>query len=148
MAATLTGLVEKAPAGHTAGELRDRLRTEVANLLSLACRHGHLSRFYLGPQAVYGSQHSRQASRQRRRRQHQAQALAEPAAPPLERRPLGLPPGLDAWSVIALLVDLIERPQARVASRSRRLQDQGLGLTATHVREVLEFYALQNKRAR
>lgn len=149
LAATLTGLVEKAPAGYTAGELRDRLKTEVANLLSLACRHGHLSRFYLGPQVVYVSQHSRQQSRQRRRRQDQARPVAAaPGAPALERRALDLPPGLDALRVIALLLDLIEHPQASDASHSRRLQGQGLALTAKHVREVQEFYSLQKKTVR
>ena len=147
LAATLTGLVERAPAGHTAGELRDRLRTEVANLLSLACAHQRLSRFYLGRQAVYVSKYSRQQSRQRRRRQQQAEALAA-AAPPLPRPPLGLPPGLDALTVIAVLVDLIERPQARAASRSRRLQAQGRALTASHVRQVLDFYDLGKKGGR
>ena len=148
LAATLTALVERAPAGYTARELRDRLRTEVANLLSLACRHGHLSRFYRGHQAVYVSKHSRQELRQRQRRQQQAEALAAAGAPALARPPLGLPPGLDALTVIPLLMDLIERPQASVASRSRRLQGQGLALTAKHVREVLEFYSLQKKAAR
>ncbi len=145
--ATLTGLVEKAPAGYTATELRDRMKAEVANLLCLASRHERMSRFYLGRQAVYVSKHSRQQARQKQLRHKQAQELLD-AAQTLPQQPLSLPQGLDALTVIHLLVHLIEQPQASVASRSRRLQAQGLAITAKQVREVVEFYGLQKTTER
>ena len=145
--ATLTALVESAPAGYTVSELRDRLRTEVANLLCLACGHERMSRFYLGRQAVYVSKHSRQQSRQKRLRQERAQELVN-AAQTLPRETLGLPEGLDALTVIHLLVHMVERPQASVASLSQRLQARGLAITAKQVREVIAFYSIQKKTER
>lgn len=142
---TIAALVEQSTAGYTARELEQRLRTKVANLLSLACSRNRLSRYYLGRQAVYVSRDPGQRAQQKSLREAQrAQTLA--SAPSFREPELGFPEGLDALTVIDLLVEMIERPEASVSSLSQTLQARGTSITADQVRVVIEFYSLKKKR--
>jgi hypothetical protein len=56
-----------------------------------------------------------------------------------------LPQGLEALTVIRLLIEIIQEPDATAASLSQRLQRQGLHITAEQVRGAIEFYSLVKK---
>lgn len=54
-----------------------------------------------------------------------------------------LPPGLDAVTVIHVLVRLLETPGASVASVARGLQARKLAVRADQIRQVLDFCGLK-----
>jgi hypothetical protein len=56
-----------------------------------------------------------------------------------------IPPGIEALTVIRLLVEMIQKPDATAASLSQRLQRQGFHITAEQVRGMIEFYSLVKK---
>jgi hypothetical protein len=60
-----------------------------------------------------------------------------------ERQPL--PENLDAITIIKVLLQMIEFPQANNASISQTLQRQGVMITAKAVRSIIEFYSLEKK---
>lgn len=143
---TLVTLVERSPAGCAVCELESRLQTRVANLLCLGCRQQRLACYYVGRQAVYVSRDPEQQARQKQRREQQREEALR-AARPLPEPGVGFPEGVDAKTVIALLVERVKRPQASPASLSQTLQARGISVSATQVRAVLTFYALEKKRA-
>ena len=54
-----------------------------------------------------------------------------------------LPPGLDAVTVIRVLVRLLDAPQASVASVARWLQVRNVAVRADQIRQILHFYGLK-----
>ena len=54
-----------------------------------------------------------------------------------------LPPGLDALTVIGVLVRLLEAPEASGASVARTLQVRGRTVRAEQVRQIIAFYGLK-----
>ena len=54
-----------------------------------------------------------------------------------------LPPGLDAVTVIHVLLRLLETPKASVASVARQLQARKLAVRANQIRQILDFYGLK-----
>jgi len=142
---TITTFVEGSTAGYTVRELEERLRAKVANLLSRVCPRDRLSRYRVGRQVVYLSADPRQQTRQKSVREEE-RGLALAAARALPPPGRGLPEELDALGVIHLLVEMIERPEASVASLSQTLQARGTSITAHQVRTVMEFYGLKKKR--
>jgi hypothetical protein len=56
---------------------------------------------------------------------------------------MDLPPGLDAVTVIRVLVRLLDAPEASVASVARWLQSRNLAVRADQIRQILDFYGLK-----
>ncbi len=136
---TIKAIVEHSEKGYTVVELQKRLETKVHNQLSLLCRKGMLTRFYLGRNCVYTSVEPKlQASQEAKRK--------GPIKKPKAITTIQIPPGLEALTVIRLLVEMIQEPDATAASLSQRLQRRGFAITAEQVRGVIEFYALEKKR--
>jgi hypothetical protein len=50
---------------------------------------------------------------------------------------------LDAVTVIRVLVRLLERPNASVASVARTLQARNVAIHADQIRQILDFYGLK-----
>jgi len=134
---TLVQLVEQAEQGCTLQQLEESVGTRVHNHLSQLLRHGRLGRFRLGRQAVY-------TAADPRRQQQQQRARQEALAPAGETHPGSpVPPGLDALTVIRVLVRRLQAPAASVASLARSLQAQGVAVRAPQIRAVLDFYQLK-----
>lgn len=137
---TLVRLIDQASAGHTLQELEQLVGTHVHNHLSQLIREGRLGRFLWGRRAVYVASGSQQATRQ----QAQRRAAEPPPAPAVAAEfPAGLPRGLDAMTVIRVLVRLLEAPEASVASVARWLQARRVRIQAAQVRHILDFYGLK-----
>jgi hypothetical protein len=137
---TLVALVQQSPAGLTATELEDRLQTPVANLLARLVQHGRLQRQPLaGHRVVYLAAAAEQSRQQWEHRQQQLAAAAEKQA-------TALPAGCPAPVVIAVLRQMILAPHESPEQEARRLQAEGLRVTAGQVRQVREYYALEKKR--
>ncbi len=135
---SIKAIVEHSEKGYTVVELQKRLGTKVHNQLSLLCRKGMLTRFYLGRNCVYTSVEAKlQASQQDKRKEPIKKAKAIST--------IQIPPGLEVLTVIRLLVEMIHEPDATAASLSQRLQRRGFAITAEQVRIVIEFYALEKK---
>ncbi len=131
-------IVEHSEKGFTVVELQKLLGTKVHNQLSLLCRKGILTRFYLGRNCVYTSVEAKlQASQEAKRK--------GPVKKPKAITTIQIAPGLEALTVIRLLVEMIQKPNATAASLSQRLQRRGFPITAQQVRGVIEFYALEKK---
>ena len=144
---TIRAIVERSPKGSTACELGERLRTRVHNQLSVLVRTRQLGRFLLGHRAVYVSGSGEQAACQRACREREVGG-ARRASLEAERRARGVPEGLDALTVIRVLVRWVETPDASVASVSRTLQARGVAIDAEGVRRVMAFYCLEKKTER
>jgi hypothetical protein len=136
---TIKSLIDHSEKGYTVLELQKLLGTKVHNQLSLLCRKRMLSRFYVGHNCVYTSVESKLQASQEAKRKEQ---IKKPKA----ITTIQLPQGLEALTVIRLLVEMIQKPDATAASLSQRLQRQGLHITAEEVRGVIEFYSLGKKR--
>lgn len=137
---TLQRLVEQASDGSTMQELERLVGTRVHNHVSRLVREGKLDRFFLGRQVVYVAADARQQEAQRQVRR-QAEVPPAPA-----RDQTGVPAGLDAVRVIRVLVWLLEKPEASVASVARGLQARGVCVRAEHVRQILDFYGLKKTK--
>jgi hypothetical protein len=137
---TIVALVENAAAGMNVAELQDRLKTQVANLLSRLVQQGRLTpRTFRRRQVVYLAADLQQAERQYQRRQE-----IQAAAQPQDR----LPAGLAVERVIQILRQMILTPETPPESLVRQLARRGVTVTAAEVRQVIEHYGLEKKRRR
>jgi len=136
---TINALIDHSEKGYTVVELQKLLGTKVHNQLSLLCRKKMLTRFYVGRNCVYTSVESKLQAFQEAKRKGQ---IKKPKA----ITTIQVPQGLEAMTVIRLLVEMIQEPDATAASLSQRLQRQSLHITAEQVRGVIEFYLLEKKR--
>ena len=134
---TLRQIVEHAPAGCTVEELEQLVGTRVHNHVSRLLREGKLSRFLQGRKVVYLA-----AGLRRQEAQQQVRCQAEPDQAPAVHD-MDLPPGLDAVTVIRVLVRLLDAPQASVASIARWLQARNVAVRADQIRQILHFYGLK-----
>jgi hypothetical protein len=134
---TLRQLIERAPAGYTVEELEGLVGTRVHNHVSRLLREGTLARCFQGRSVVYLAADPRRRARQEAVR-CQTEPPAAPAIPPTD-----LPPGLDALTVIAVLVRLLEAPEASAAAVARTLQARGRSVRAEQVRQIIAFYGLK-----
>jgi hypothetical protein len=134
---TVYRLVEHSPAGSTVEELEQLVGTRVHNHVSRLIREGKLGRCFAGRKVVY------LAADLRRRKVQQQARQQTPPSPVLAVRHTDVPPGLDAVIVIHVLLRLLERPEASVASVARTLQSRGLAVRAEEVRQILDFYGLK-----
>lgn len=135
---TIKAIVEHSEKGYTVVELQKLLGTKVHNQLSLLCRKRMLTRFYVGRNCVYTSVEAKLQASQEAQRKGQ---FRKPEA----ITPIQVPPGLEVLTVIRLLVEMIQQPDATAASLSQRLQRQGFHITAEQVRGMIEFYSLVKK---
>ncbi len=137
---TLVALIQQAPAGLTASELEERLQTAVANLLARLVQHGRVQRRpWTGHRVVYLAAAAEASRPQWEQRQQQLAAAAV-------NRGAVLPAGCPAPVVIAVLRQMILAPEESPEQAARRLQTEGLRVTAGQVRQVREHYALEKKR--
>jgi hypothetical protein len=135
---TIKSLIEHSENGYTVVELQKLLGTKVHNQLSSLCRKNMITRFYVGRNCVYTSaQPDLQACQEANRKEQ----IKKPKA----ITTIQLPQGLEALTVIRLLVEMIQEPNATEGSLSKRLQGQGFHITAEQVRGVIEFYSLLKK---
>lgn len=138
---TLAKLIEQAPSGYTLQELEKHVGTRAHNHLSHLIREGKVRRFLMGRSAIYVSARARQAKQQEVRRRGEERSASrvitatKPSAP--------LPPGVDALTVIRVLVKLLETPDASLASMARSLQARQVSIRADQIRETLNFYGLK-----
>ena len=137
---TLVALVETSDAGYTVGDLNNIVKTEIKNIVPRLYRKKRLNRYYSGRFVIYVSTDRDRESEQKRYRKAQVE---KSQAAFRERQPL--PENLDAITVIKVLLQMIELPQANDASISQTLQRQGVMITAKAVRSIIEFYSLQKK---
>ncbi len=139
---TLVTLIQQAPAGLTARELEERLQTAVANLLARLVQRGRVQRqALLGHHVVYLAAAAEASRQQWEQRQQQLSAAAVKQA-------AALPAGCSAAVVIAVLRQMILTPEESPEQAARRLQTEGVRVTARQVGQVREYYALGKKRRR
>ena len=136
---TLTALVERSPAGCTLQELEVQVQTRAHNHVSQLIRDGQLTRFSLGRYAVYLSCDDRRQAKQWTARQQDIRPPSASTSPPT----VSVPPGLDAVTVIRVLVRRLEAPEASVASVARWLQAREVAVGADQIRQILDFYGLK-----
>ncbi len=142
---TIKALVENSEKGYTVLELQKRLGTKVHNQLSWLCRRKMLTRFYVGRHCVYTSVERELQTSQQARHEQQIKKPRAIGTSHCDFKKSELLQQLDVLTVIRLLVEMIQKPDAKAASLSQTLQRQGMSITAKQVRRVLEFYSLSKK---
>lgn len=134
---TLVQLVEQAAQGWTLQQLEEKVGTRVHNHVSQLLRQGRLGQFRLGRQAVYTSADARRQQQQQQARQRARRPEGDPPRGPT------VPPGLEAVTVIRVLVRRLQTPAASVASLAHALQRQGVAVRAPQIRALFDFYQLK-----
>ena len=89
---------------------------------------------------MYLSCDDRQQAKQWKARQ---QDIRPPSVSDSSPRTVSVPPGLDAVTVIRVLVRRLEAPEASVASVARWLQAREVAVKAEQIRRILDFYGLK-----
>jgi len=130
---TIVALVEESQAGMTPEELQQRLHLKnVRPALARLVQQNRLTREKAGARFVYFSVQTTSSRRQRKQR-------AE-AAPPSA---LALPP---AEAIIALLVEIIQRPKNSPRQWARRLARQQIHLSKVDIQAVFDQYEIDRKK--
>lgn len=86
-----------------------------------------------------------QVSQEKQRRKQMGKTLTE-AAPGQQLNIIM--PGVDVATVIQVLIQIIEAPKSSPASLSRILRGKDLSITASEVKNVINYYTLQKKKVR
>ncbi len=144
---TILAMIDQSCAGYTVHEIEKQLGTKVGNLLCRLGRQKQLSRYFAGRYAIYLSANAHRQLKQKAQREQQRQK-ARIASKPDGRLKTELPEGIDAVSVICVLIRMIETPEASAASLSRSLQSKGASISAEQIRSIVHFYSLEKKTAR
>jgi hypothetical protein len=131
---TVVHLVNKALAGHTHPELRDRLRLRVYDTLHDLVTAGEIGRTKIEQLYLYVSAEPKAAEAQIATRQR---LITEPARP-------GLLP--DAAVVIEVLLAVIHSPKPDVAAVAALMRAQGKAITLEQVEAVWAHYELGKKK--
>jgi hypothetical protein len=136
--ATIRSLIEHSSDGCTVEELQLLLRTRVHNHLSSLLAAGEIGKFHAGRHTVYTA-HERAVQRKQEASRQQAQLAAPVPAHTV-------PTGMDAITVIQLLIQLLRRPKASSAELATLLQAQGIQMDREHVQRVLTYYDLKKTK--
>jgi hypothetical protein len=132
--ATLVALVTESCAGATADELKDLLRTPVANLLARLASQSILARRVLGRQTIFLA-----ADAQRQ----QSQWLRRCQGDPVPAARAFLPDHLPLPLVLAVLVEWIRWPEASPEQLCRVLRRKGFAPSPAQVQDVADHFLLQ-----
>ena len=143
---TIVSLVENSSEGLTVDELEKRLRAKVGNVICRLLRWKRPGRFYAGRNVVYVCRESGPQSIQRSKRQSRKFG-DEKSHIAVNFREKRLPEGVDPITVIHILIQLIKKPEASVASLSLTLQAEDIEIKAEQIHRVLQFYSLEKKTA-
>ena len=132
---TIIGLVEDSSAGMTAQELQQLLHVEnLKPALTRLSQQQRLTRQEIEGRFVYfPHRKSLQRKQHKQRSQQQQQARDERILPPLEQ-------------IIALLVEIIQRPHNTPRQWSRRLKQRGVPLGTPQIQTVLDHYQIDLKK--
>lgn len=126
---TIIALVESSEAGMTPDQLQQLLQVKnVRPALGKLVQQGRLAREKVNGRFVYFPVKDDSSSRDRRR-----QMEAPAVLPPLEH-------------VIALLVEMIQRPQNSPRQWANRLARQQIRLSTKDVRAILNHYGIERKK--
>jgi hypothetical protein len=126
---TIIALVESSEAGMTPDQLQQLLQVKnVRPALGKLVQQGRLAREKMSGRFVYFPLENASDS-QERRRQMEAPAVL----PPLEQ-------------VIALLVEIIQRPQNSPRQWANRLARQQIRLSTKDIRAILDHYGIDRKK--
>jgi hypothetical protein len=129
---TIIGLIEDSPSGMAANDLERLLDKNVKPILGPLVERKALIRERYRGHFIYFS--SKVTAQQRKRREKERQ-MAEAA------RPL---PSLE--QIVALLVEIIQRPGNTPRQWARRLSRQGVQLTTDDILAVLDHYRIDLKK--
>jgi len=126
---TIIALVQSTEAGMTPDQLQQLLQVKnTQSALGRLVQQGRLAREKVGRRFVYFAVGDTSQRRQRRRE------MDTPAAmPPLEQ-------------VIALLVEIIQRPQNTPRQWAQRLARQQIRLSTKDIRKILDHYGIDRKK--
>ncbi len=126
-------MVENSTAGMTAAQLEQRLGvTSVKPSLVRMTQEQRLTRQKIGGCFVYFSLNQTDRKKQRQRKTQQ-QVRTERSLPPLEQ-------------ILALLVEIIQRPHNTPRQWARRLKQRGVPLGTRAIQTVMDHYGIDPKK--
>jgi hypothetical protein len=130
---TIVALVEASQAGMTPEQLQELLHLNtVRPTLARLIQQDRLSREKMHGRLVYFPPEEA-ARRQQRKRRSELTPPSPPALPPPEH-------------IIALLVEMIQRPQHSPRQWARRLSRRNIRLSTQDIQAVLEHYEIEGKK--
>jgi hypothetical protein len=132
---TIVGLIEDSSAGMTAEQLQQLLQVKhVEPTLTRMIHENRLTRERMSGRLVYFPvpESTRRKQQQQRRKETASESVARPL-PPREQ-------------IIALLVEIIQRPRNTPRQWVRRLARRGVRIGTKEIQAVLEHYGLDPKK--
>lgn len=130
---TIVGLVEHSEAGMTAEQLQQQLHVKnVRPAVSRLIQQHRLSREKISGHFVYFPLQET-SRRQQRKRRIELNAESPPALPPVEQ-------------ILALLVEIIQRPRNSPRQWARRLARHNIRLSTKDIRMILDHYEIDGKK--
>lgn len=130
---TTIELIKKSKAGLSAGELENLLKVTVKPSLLRLYREGKISREKVDTVFIYFSADSLQQEMQISKRRSQLKLAIKDSALPQ--------PDL----IIAVLVELIKKPQSRPDVIAKRLSSRQIHITIREVKAIFTYYGLEKK---
>ena len=132
---TIVGVIEDSSAGMTAEQLRQLLQVEhVEPTLTRLIHENRLTRERISGRLVYFP--VPEATRRKQQQQRRTETASESVARPLPPRE----------QIIALLVEIIQRPRNTPRQWVRRLARRGVRIGTKEIQAVLEHYGLDRKK--
>lgn len=132
---TIVGLIQASSAGLDARQLQELLQIKnVKPSLTRLVQNQLLTRHEVEGRFVYFPlQQTKRRKQQKQRQQQTEKARATRSLPPLEQ-------------IIALLVEIIKRPEDTARQWARRLAQQGMPLRTAEIQLVLDHYQIDAKK--
>ncbi|RLG69561.1 MAG: hypothetical protein DRO11_07570 [Methanobacteriota archaeon] len=131
---TAVALVTQSKAGYQARELSELMGVWVAPLLSRLYEQRRVDRVKVGPVFVYVAQDPRVREKQIRNRRSELERVQERLTLPEPER------------IIAVLVELIRRPDVQPESLRRRLARRGVRITPQELKAIFAHYKLDTRK--
>lgn len=138
---SLPFIIHQSTSGYTTQELVDIMGCRVHNQLSHLLREKMITKFTLKRNAIYLSATELRADKQKLLRQQQYSGI--PALRLSSSSKVPIPPGVDAYAIIAILVQCLKTPKESPKAIHFNLHPTHQEISESQVQRVLDFYELK-----
>lgn len=146
VAESLPFIINQSPSGHTTQELVDIMGCRVHNQLSHLLREKRITKFTLNRNAVYLNATELRADKQKLLRQQQYSGI--PALRLSSSSKVPIPPGVDVYAIIAILIQCLKTPKENSKKIHFNLHPTHQEISESQVQRVLDFYEIKKKATR
>lgn len=130
---TITQLIANSPKGLEIDQIEEILSVNVAPIVTKLFQQGRINREKVGGTLFYFNHNNHQMEKQLKIRQNERREKISLLLPEPER-------------IIAVLVDFIQHPQARLLEIHNRLSTTGINISPDEIETIFFYYDLRKKK--